>query len=271
MRWSLFFLLCIFLVFGEEESRYYTRQGTRSDELDKARDIFQGPLEVVSENNGYIWLESPLYHSDGYLLFTDVSWANEEGITCGMLYKMDTKTLQVVPFLRCSGLVGGGEEVQDLVNRTEGGSNGMIWGWGGEGDLVMCQHGRQRIVRFNVGDVVDGEIEDEKVEIVADLYKGNKFNSPNDLVLVGDTLYFTDPPFGNLWKDGSSMFERMSQPICGIYKIVGERGEVELVVGFPPFLGGYPYLPNGVVITREGNMVVPITSIPNPVQRVEVR
>jgi sugar lactone lactonase YvrE len=41
---------------------------------------------------------------------------------------------------------------------------------------------------------------------IATRFDGKKLNSPNDLVLKGRTVYFTDPPFGLL--DAKKMHEK---------------------------------------------------------------
>ena len=75
----------------------------------------------------------------------------------------------------------------------------MEWGWDGEGDLLVCQHGRQRIVRINVNDVHNGSIDSSMVNVLVDQYNGVPLNSPNDMYLDPETgdLIFTDPPFGH--------------------------------------------------------------------------
>ena len=43
------------------------------DELGMASSLFSGPVEVVSEDPRFKWLESPVWHDEGgYLLFSDV-------------------------------------------------------------------------------------------------------------------------------------------------------------------------------------------------------
>jgi gluconolactonase len=65
-------------------------------------------------------------------------------------------------------------------------SNGMFLDH--DGGLLVCQHGRRRIVKWRGG---------AEVEVVVDSFHGKKFNSPNDLVVRRDgALYFTDPPYG---------------------------------------------------------------------------
>ena len=59
-----------------------------------------------------------------------------------------------------------------------------------QGNLISCQHTGRNLIRITL---------DGKAEIVVDNYKGNKFNSPNDVAVhQNGSLWFTDPPWG-LW------------------------------------------------------------------------
>lgn len=74
----------------------------------------------------------------------------------------------------------------EVVRAPNDKANGMFLDH--DGGLLVCQHGRRRIVKWR------GEAE---VEVVVDSFHGKKFNSPNDLVVHRDgALYFTDPPYG---------------------------------------------------------------------------
>ena len=54
-------------------------------ELGEASVLFSGNLEVIAEDPRFKWLESPLWSEDGlFLLWSDVKWADEDGVTCGM-------------------------------------------------------------------------------------------------------------------------------------------------------------------------------------------
>lgn len=238
------------------------------DELDKAADLFAGPLEAVGGN--FSWLESPLWSEAGqYLLFSDVKWADKNGVTCGMIYKYSDQE-GFTEFLECSGLVGPGETPDNIADYVEGGSNGLFWGWNGDGDLLACQHGKHRIVRFNVQDVEDGKIDPSRVQVLVDSYNGTVLNSPNDLYLDEDnTLYFTDPAFGRQYKSAQdpleNAFATMPQEL-GVYKIVGDPAalpvEPERVLNF-----GRPdpwEAPNGVTVTSDGAIVVAITDFEDP-------
>ena len=65
-----------------------------------------------------------------------------------------------------------------------------------DGMMIVCQHGAQRIITFSMDAVVDGRIADEDVTVLVDSYDGKSLNSPNDMFIMGDMLFFTDPPYG---------------------------------------------------------------------------
>lgn len=57
-----------------------------------------------------------------------------------------------------------------------------------QGRLVTCEQGTRRVTRTE---------HDGTITVVADRYKGKRFNSPNDLVVKSDgSIWFTDPTYG---------------------------------------------------------------------------
>ena len=174
------------------------------DELAKASSLFSGPLEVVSEDERFRWLESPVWSSSGnYLLFSDVMGHRndkDDDITCGVLYKYDATSNNITQLLKCSGIVGPpGQDVGEdglplnIDRLLEAGSNGLYWENEEDGILLMQQHGWKRTVRLNVNDINadEGSIDPDLVTVVADEYDGNLLNTPNDLVISDGYLYFT--------------------------------------------------------------------------------
>jgi gluconolactonase len=89
----------------------------------------------------------------------------------------------------------------------------------GDDTLVMANHGKRAIEKLN--------LETGEREIIVDNFNGNKFTSPNDLVLAknGD-IYFTDPPFGYKGLNDSFMKEI---PHNGVYKYSASDGSVSLI------------------------------------------
>jgi gluconolactonase len=57
-----------------------------------------------------------------------------------------------------------------------------------QGRIVCCEHGKRRVVRTE---------HDGSTTVLADRYRGNRFNSPNDVVVRSDgSVWFTDPAYG---------------------------------------------------------------------------
>ncbi|AKT41742.1 SMP-30/gluconolactonase/LRE family protein [Chondromyces crocatus] len=56
------------------------------------------------------------------------------------------------------------------------------------GEVIACEHANRRVTRT---------LADGTVEVVAERYQNNRFNSPNDAIVRSDgTIYFTDPTYG---------------------------------------------------------------------------
>lgn len=76
--------------------------------------------------------------------------------------------------------------------------------------------------------------------MLADRFKGKRFNSPNDLVYKSDgALYFTDPPYGLAKEDQDPKKE---QPVNGVYRI--SKGKVDLLVSDLPRPNGIAFSPD---------------------------
>jgi gluconolactonase len=113
------------------------------------------PELVVS---GFQFLEGPVWHPDGYLLFSD--------IPASRIYKWSGGTFET-------------------WRDPTGNSNGLTLDR--ERRLIACEHSGRRVSR-----VADGTIEP-----LAEYYNGKRLNSPNDVVVRSDGIvYFTDPPYG---------------------------------------------------------------------------
>lgn len=122
--------------------------------------------------DGFLFTEGPVWHPDGYLLFSDPNantiyrWSETDGVS---VYRVK------------SGYAG-----PDVGEYGQPGSNGLTLD--AEGRLTLAEHGRHRVSRLE---------RTGAVTVLADAYEGRRLNSPNDLVYRSDgTLYFTDPPFG---------------------------------------------------------------------------
>lgn len=119
------------------------------------------------------------------------------------------------------------------IDKTEfrkpsGKSNGLVLD--GDGRLIACEHWNRRVTRTE---------SDGSITVLADEYKGEKFNSPNDAVVRHDgSIFFTDPPYGLEGRD-------QDQPVNGVYRIDPD-GTITLLVEDMN-------RPNGIVLSPDHN------------------
>lgn len=112
--------------------------------------------EAVRVATGFTFTEGPLWHPDDFWYFVDLRV---------------NKLLRIKP-----------GQKEELVRITEGG-NGTTFDL--QGRLIHCEGDGRKVTRLNA---------DGKVDIIADRYKGGRFNRPNDVVCHSNgCLYFTDP------------------------------------------------------------------------------
>lgn len=119
---------------------------------------FLGEPEVVT--SGFQFTEGPLWHPEGFLIFSD--------IPASIIYKWTPGNPESEVFIEPSGNSNGIKSLPD-------------------GTIIVAQHaGRVSIVT-----------EDLQLEPIAEQYDGKRLNSPNDIAVRSDGLiYFTDPDFG---------------------------------------------------------------------------
>ncbi|MCB0517786.1 MAG: SMP-30/gluconolactonase/LRE family protein [Saprospiraceae bacterium] len=166
--------------------------------------------------DGFQFTEGPVWHPDGYLLFSDPN--------TNVIYRYDPASRNVSVYMTKSGYTG-----TDIGQYHQPGSNGLAID--SEGRLLVCQHGNRRVIRHE---------KKGPVTVLADNWQGKKLNSPNDLVLKSDgTVYFTDPPYG-LPTNYSD--PRKETPHQGVYRI--KNGQAELL---STDLGG----PNGIAFSPD--------------------
>ena len=145
-------------------------------------------LEKLAD--GFLFVEGPVWHPDGWLLFSDPDanvvwrWDEESGLSI---------------FRTKSGYAGA-----DAGLYRQPGSNGLALD--PSGLLTICEHGNRRVTRLE---------RNGRITVLADRLDGRRLNSPNDLVHRSDgALYFTDPPFGlPRFHDDP----RRELPHCGVY------------------------------------------------------
>ena len=123
----------------------------------KEQPIFSSQSTELAK--GFIFTEGPLWHNQGFLLFSD--------IPANTIYRWNVDDTTASSFISPSG-----------------NSNGIIQK--PNGNLLLAQHAGQV-----------SEFDGDKLTVIASQYNGKRLNSPNDLVLHSNgTLFFTDPPFG---------------------------------------------------------------------------
>ncbi|WP_343519553.1 SMP-30/gluconolactonase/LRE family protein [Sphingomonas sp.] len=175
---------------------------TRFDpELDELIDV-ASPIEVIAV--GFRWAEGPVWVERGkYLLFSDVPanivyrWKAGEGAR---------------PFLDPSGLSG-----PIPAGIREAGANGLTLD--GRDTLLMADSGTRAIARV--------ELATRRKTILADSYRGRRFNSCNDVAIArGGTIYFTDPPYGLSAGDASPLKEL---GFNGVYRMRSDGSGLALV------------------------------------------
>lgn len=138
-------IFCWLLVFiGTAAAQYKTMQDAKP--------------EIVTGD--YQFTEGPYWHSDGYLLFSD--------IPANTIYQWKPGMKKAKVFLKPSGH-----------------SNGITAD--NNGNLIIAQHDG-KISRL---------MPDKTMKTIAASYQGKRLNSPNDVAVRSDgSIYFTDPPYG---------------------------------------------------------------------------
>jgi sugar lactone lactonase YvrE len=128
----------------------------------------QAPLESILAPGtqvervaaGFQFTEGPVWHPDGYLLFSD--------IPANTIYRWTP-----------------GETEATVYRKPSNHSNGLTLD--AQGRLIACEHDR-RLSRQET---------DGTITAIATHYQGGRLNSPNDVVVHSDgSIYFTDPPYG---------------------------------------------------------------------------
>lgn len=179
---------------------------------ERFRGLFNGNGRLEKLASGMKWAEGPAWFGGGrYLVFSDIP------------------NNRMLRYDECDGHMS--------VFRTPSNySNGNTTDR--EGRLVTCEHGARRVTRTE---------HDGTVNVLADRYKGKRFNSPNDVVVKSDgSIWFTDPSYGILadYEGGRAESEIGA---CHVYRI-DPSGDVALVADdFEK--------PNGIAFSRDESIL----------------
>jgi gluconolactonase len=174
---------------------YGEPEGTGFEALDpRFRACLIGHARVERLWSGARWLEGPAWFAAGrYLIMSD--------IPNNRMLRFDETDGSVSVFRQPSNNSNG-----NTVDR--------------EGRLVTCEHLARRVTRTG---------HDGSITVIADKYRGKRFNSPNDVVVKSDgSVWFTDPPYGILadYEGGSADSEIGSN---NVYRADSKTGSVEVV------------------------------------------
>src|SRR5690242_20936979 len=167
---------------------------------------------------GIQWAEGPLWvPSQSALFFSDPPanlirrWRRDEG---------------AIPYLHPSGAAG-----TDPKLVREPGANG----------LALGADGRMRIADSGTRAITALDLATKAKTVLVDRYRGNRFNSPNDLHIArSGAIYFTDPPYGLADGDESPLKELDQN---GVYRWT-PGGEAVL-------LDGTLTRPNGIALALD--------------------
>jgi gluconolactonase len=183
---------------------------------EKLNRIITPGTKVEKIADGFSFTEGPVWHPDGYLLFSDPN--------TNTIYCYNPGNHNVTVYMSHSGYTGA-----DIGEYGQPGSNGLAIDK--EGRLIINQHGNRRVIRIE---------KKGAVTVLADRFDGKRFNSPNDVLIKSDgSIYFTDPPYG---LPGFYNDKNKETPWQGVYMI--KEGKVQLV---SKDLGG----PNGLAFSPD--------------------
>lgn len=148
--------------------------------------------------HGGNWTEGPAESPDGKVYFCDVTATFRTGMTAGIIWVFDPSSAQTRIFRSPSGMAAG---IQFDANGS------MVAACGAD---------------FGARAIIRTDMETGRSNIVAGLYKGRPFNSPNDLIIDRQgRIYFTDPRYLG--------HESIEQPVFGVYRVDGD-GTVNLIL-----------------------------------------
>jgi gluconolactonase len=163
----------------------------------KVYDLVASSVQVEKIATGFTFTEGPVWHPDGYLLFSDMPadvrrrWTEDGGIV----------------------------EVMKPANKC----NGMTLD--ADLNLIVCEHWTSQVVRAKLN--ADGT--EASRETIASHHDGKELNSPNDVVVKSDgSIYFSDPTYGRMEGFGNPRDQDLDYQ--GVYRIPAGGGDPQLLV-----------------------------------------
>jgi gluconolactonase len=162
----------------------------------KVYELVASSVQVEKIATGFTFTEGPVWHPDGYLLFSDMpmdvrrKWTEDGGIVEVMR-----------PANKCNGMT-----LDSDLN------------------LIVCEHWTSQVVRARLN--ADGT--EASRETIASHYQGKELNSPNDVVVASDgSIYFSDPTYGRMDVFGNPREQDLD--FQGVYRIPPGGGDPQLL------------------------------------------
>lgn len=138
--------------------------------------------------SGGVLTEGVASAPDGTIYFSDITFTHASGMQAGHIMKFDPRTGQVTTFRSPSGMSNGLKfDAQGRMLAAEG-----------------ADYGGRRVTRT--------DMKNGKAVILAGLFEGRPFNSPNDITVdEKGRIYFSDPRYLG--------YEAIDQPFMAVYRI----------------------------------------------------
>jgi len=162
------------------------------------RSILSPEAELELLFSDAFFAEGPAVARDGSVYFSDITFTFKSNMQAGRIWNYNPET-----------------GITKIFRSPSGMSNGIKFD--ARGRMIVAEgadYGGRRVTRT---DLTTG-----KTEIIAGLYQGRPFNSPNDIAIdEKERIYFSDPRYIG--------HESIDQPIMGVYRIDLD-GTIELIV-----------------------------------------
>lgn len=212
-------------------------EGTGFEVLDpRFAACFAGHVRVERLWTGARWAEGPAWFAAGrYLVFSDIP--NDR------MMRFD-ETDGSVSVFRAPAMNSNGNTVDGL------------------GRLVSCEHRGRRVSRTEI---------DGRVTVLADRWKGRRFNSPNDVVVKSDgSIWFTDPDYG-IMSDYEGEQAAGEIGACNVYRIDPSSGTVDAVATDFVKPNGLAFSPDESVLYVADTGGSHVAGGPRHIRRLQVR
>jgi gluconolactonase len=157
--------------------------------------LFNGNAKLDLLYTGCKWAEGPAYFGAGrYLVWSDIPNNRQ--------MRYDETDGSVSVFRSPSNYSNG-----NTVDR--------------QGRQVTCEHGARRVTRTE---------HDGTITVIADIFEGKRFNSPNDVVVKSDdSIWFTDPAYG-IDSDYEGHKAESEIGRCNVYRVDPKSGAITAVI-----------------------------------------